>query len=347
MSEFQDLKEYIAKNYSEVTLILEEELLKIVNASELKLLHGKFLTDFWERKLEKRIIFAIYFDETIIQKFQFEELESNLNNKITEVLKTDNFIKVDEAFNIVDSKHQRFEIEDLINLSSRNIVVFVFGEEGIDLCVRGKHIYKINIFYDESNKAKYKKLYHISNIQACLKEYERYINEPGINQAFFASNTSVLRINPNPPKNILRNKPEVVLRDNLYSFLNKNTQHFFTKETELNNKRELDLYTEDEGKKYLIEIKWLGQCINDMETKLCNPLTDYAARDGVKQTLEYIKQLFEVENYIVQCGYLCVFDARDNKKEINYKNFDFIDDDLKPYYKNHFIKLDEIKLERI
>ncbi len=106
------------------------------------------------------------------------------------------------------------------------------------------------------------------------------------------------------------------------------------------------LYTEVEGKKYLIEVKWLGQAVNDDESDLTQKVTDYSAREGVTQTLEYIKHLFEEMSFNVHCGYLCVFDVREVKSPVNYQNFDFVTADLLPYFKKHFIKLEEIKLDR-
>lgn len=101
-----------------------------------------------------------------------------------------------------------------------------------------------------------------------------------------------------------------------------------------------------EGKKYLIEVKWLGQAVNDDETDLTQKVTDFSAREGVTQTLEYIKHLFEEMNFNIHCGYLCVFDAREIKKQVDYQNFNFVRADLLPYFKKHFIKLDEIALSR-
>jgi hypothetical protein len=128
--------------------------------------------------------------------------------------------------------------------------------------------------------------------------------------------------------------------------LNRNTQHTFSKENELNDKRELDMFTEVDGKKFLIEVKWLGQSINDDETDLAQKVTDVSARDGVTQTLEYIQHLFEKMRYNLHCGYLCVFDAREIKKPVNYKGFKFVSEELLPYYEKHFIKLNEIALTR-
>jgi hypothetical protein len=256
-------------------------------------------------------------------------------------------LEVDENFNLISQIDRDISANFLVEISNNGKIAFFLGENGIDIAARGEIIPRINIFYDDNDKLQYYKKYKISDLQACLKEYELYINKPGINEAFFANKVLIQGLRPiNPPLNTLINKPENTLRNNLKDYLNRNTQHDFTKEIELDNKRELDLYTEVDGKIYLIEVKWLGQTINDSNTGFSQRKTDVAAREGVTQTLEYIQHLIEKMRYNVHCGYLCVFDARDNKKAINYDGYNFIKNELLIYYKTHFQKLDEISLDR-
>jgi hypothetical protein len=347
MLDINELKKFIKENPEELQAILDSERLSILNAPELKILHGKYLTDFWKERPNKKLTYAFIFEETEIAKLLFDDIKNNLDLAITETLKTQRVIWVDNSFRVLLSAELEITHDFLIGESNKKNVVLFFGEEGIDVIVRGKMFPRINIFYDEADRIQFLKKHHISNLQACLKEYEIYIKEPGVNEAFFASRNLIVKIIPvNPPNNTLHNRPEKILRDNLISFLNRNTQHTFSKENELNNQRELDLYTEVEGKKYLIEVKWLGQSVNDNETALTQKVTDYSAKEGVIQTLEYIKHLFEEMNYNIHCGFLCVFDAREIKNPVNYREFSFVTDDLSPYFKKHFIKLDEIALSR-
>lgn len=347
MLDINELKKFIKENPEELQAILDSERSSILNAPELKILHGKYLTDFWKERPNKQLTYAFIFEETQIAELHFDNIKNNLGIAITETLKTHRVIRVDNSFTVLESFELEITHDFLIGESNKKNVVLFFGEEGIDVVVRGKIFPRINIFYDEADRIQFLKKHHISNLQTCLKEYEIYIKEPGINEAFFASKNLIVKIKPvNPPNNTLHNKPEKILRDNLISYLNRNTQHTFSKENELNNQRELDLYTEVEGKKYLIEVKWLGQSVNDNETDLTQKITDVSAREGVTQTLEYIKHLFEEMNYNIHCGYLCVFDAREVKNPVNYQGFGFVTADLSPYFKKHFIKLDEIALSR-
>jgi len=345
--DFSDIKSYIKENHCEVSLMIDSHRLEISNSPLIKILHGQHLVAFWKERPNKSINYIVYFEEKIKDELNLANIKDNLP-KITEALKTFNSIRVDENFNILDQEYILINEDKLIELSNQTKIVFFFGNEGIEMAVRGKIIDKVNFFYNEEHRLAFAKKFKITQLEDCLLEYERYIKEPGNNQGFFVSEKIIKDIKPvNPPRNILHNKPEKILRDNLLSFLNRNTQHTFSKETELNNQRELDLYAEVEGRKYLIEVKWLGQSINDSGTDLTQKITDYAAREGVTQTLEYIKELIENMSYNLHCGFLCVFDVREVKKSIDYRNFDFVTDDLKVYYSNHFKKLKEISLDKL
>jgi|GEM_PF-1700612 hypothetical protein len=348
MSDFSELKKYFEENPEALMAILDSDRQTLLNAPEVKMLHGKYFTDFWKERPNKKLTYVIFFNESLIPDLDFASIKNNLTGAVTETLKTHRIIQVDKSCSVISSSAVEITHELLLTMSNKGDIVFFFGEEGIDVVVKGKIFPRINVFYDESDRIQFLKKYHIANIQTCLKEYETFIKEPGINGVFFASKVLIAKIQAvDPPNNTLHNKPEKILRDNLISFLNRNTQHTFSKENELNDQRELDLYTEVEGKKYLIEVKWLGQTINDTENGFTQKVTDVSARDGVTQTLEYIKHLIEEMNYNVHCGYLCVFDARESKKKpINYDNFKFVHNELLPYFTKHFKKLDEILVER-
>lgn len=347
MIDFNELKIYIHTNHEELSALLDSQRLAIINAAEVKILHGKYLTEFWKERPNKNLTYVLAFNEALIKELNFDLIKNNLATIITEKLKTHRNIQVDCDFKVISYMEEEITHDLLIKLSDKKNVVFFFGEEGIDVAVRGKIFERINVFYDEADRIKYSKKFHISELQECLKEYEKFINEPGINEAFFASQAVINKLQlVNSPKNTLINKPENTLRNNLRVFLNRNTQHDFSRENELNNKRELDLYTEVEGRKYLIEVKWLGQTVNDTETGVTQRITDSSARDGVKQTLEYIQELIEKMNYNVHCGFLCVFDARETKNPVNYDAYKFVPNELMPYFTKHFIKLDEVAVQR-
>lgn len=340
-------KEQFRENSEEIQAFLDAEKQSILQSHKLKILHSVHLVKFWESRPNRKLTFAIFFKTDDIDELDFEKINEALSKEIPDALKHSQIIELSTEFAILNSLKEEPDDAMLAKLSKKGNVVFYFGEEGIDVAIMGEVFDRINIFYDEKTRMKFKKKYHINDLSNCLKEYERNIREPGVNQIFFASKKLVEQFKPiNPPKNTLHNKPESLLRDSLISFLNQNTQHHFSREVELNNKRELDLYTEVDTKKYLIEVKWLGQSINDDETGFNQAVSDGSARKGITQTLEYIKHLIEDMNYNLHVGYLCVFDARETVNPINYNGFNFIADELEPYYKNHFVKLNEVRLMR-
>lgn len=344
--DFKDLKAFVQNNPIEVMTLIEEERAKIRNAFQIKFIHLNIFTPFWKERTNKNIVFSIYFEESCIENLDFDKIKTNLPT-ITEALKTHNCLCVDSNLSIVESVSETLSPEKLIEISNNKKVVFFFGPEGIELAIRGAIIDRVNYFYNESDILTFAKKFTISDLEKCMLEYQKYIHEPGVNEVFFANQGLVDSLKPPKPlNNTLKNKPEKLLRDNLISFLNRSTQHTFTKENELNSQRELDLYTEAAGKKYLIEVKWLGQSINDTNNGFNAKVTDYSARNGVTQTLEYIQELIEKMNFNLHCGYLCVFDAREVKKAVNYDGYKFITADLKPYYNDHFKKLNEISLDR-
>lgn len=347
MLDIEAIRHFIKAQPEKVVELLDSERSLLLNSPELKILYYNYLWPYWEARVNKAITFAISINECFIERLNFDSIDSKLRNSITAELKIYKILRVDFLFDIVEMPLVRLNHDFLIDESNLGRIVFFFGENGVDLIIRGKIVEKINFFYDETDRQRYKEKYHIADLQKCMKDYEVYIHEPGVNQAFFASQAVVSKLIPdNPPNNILLNKPEGILRDNLISFLNRNTQHTFSKENELNNRRELDLYTEADGRKYLIEVKWLGQSINDDETNLTKRITDYAAREGVIQTLEYIQHLIKEMKYNVHCGFLCVFDVREEKCPIAYQEFNFIPTDLRLFFDQHFSKLDEIRLDR-
>ncbi len=78
------------------------------------------------------------------------------------------------------------------------------------------------------------------------------------------------------------------------------------------------------GELYFIEIKWLGVFINKAGTDLSATVYgEERAKDGVEQTLEYIGELLNSSEKSLRHGYLLIYDARDDKKEIDFKGYYF------------------------
>ncbi len=350
LAELAELRNFIESNKEELEIIYNADIKKISTSAELKILESKSFFPFWDSRINKTLHFLICFPEDCLDTISPTKVTDALDGHITEALKSDCIIHVNNNFEITQSKSETITNELIVQSSiiDRQIAIF-FSPEGIDFGLRGQIIKNINFFYNELDRDKYLKLYHISSLQECLKVYEDDINQPGLNEAFFES-SATLEHEKGRPKNLLVNSPENTMRNNLLEFLNRMTQHNFTKEIELSSQRELDLYTEVDGKQYLIEVKWMGTSVNRNHDGISSTnYSDADMRDGVIQTLEYIQELIEKLKFSLQCGFLCIFDARDDKQDIDYQDFKFVAEkpDLVPFYEQHFIKLDELKLDKV
>ncbi|MCK0069408.1 hypothetical protein [Kordiimonas laminariae] len=349
MSELDDVKKLFKAHKDDFALLADTERNEIANSFPLKKLVNIALPAFWGARVNQGTHFAFFLAEDELDKLALTEATTALDTCISESLKTHNCIYLAPDFSIVASKHLNLTRTLLESLSESGQIAIFFGETGIDIVVKGKFITNHNFFYNELDRAKYKRNFSMDQLPECLKEYERYINQPGVNEAFFCDR-SLKKTLSDCPKNLLKYQAEKTLRDNLLEFLNLNTQYTFLKEAELNNQRELDLYTEADGKHYILEVKWMGRSIKSDNSGVSSTnYTNATIRNGVIQTLEYIREVIKEMNHNLHCGLLCVFDVRDEKTEIDYDDFKFLDEqkDLKPYYDQHFKALNKINLDCI
>jgi len=331
--------------------IIRQERTDLLNVSEFKILYS-ILQQFWNDRPNKSSMFFICIKESEIPKLELETVKNNLYTNISDKLKASNKLTVNSKFEILNKDNiklrGRKKVNDyLINISKEGYCVFFFGPDGIDVYSKGINKIKFNIFYTTEDIQRYTEKYHIKEIDKIFERYQkRALSQQYVYSMFFAQKSALIQIDKKyVNRNILRNKPEQIMRDHLLDFLNEKTQHRFYKECELvASKRETDIYTEVDGELYLFEIKWLGRCISDCGTKINNLNTHACARNGVTQTLEYMKELIDNMDIVLKCGYLVVFDARDEKTPIDYQDFSFVEDHLKKYLKI-FSKIDDLLLE--
>lgn len=342
------LKEYIRESSTDVESL---ERNRVYNLPKLKILKAKNLDPFWLNRLNKNDLYIICFDSNVIDNLDFDLICENLESHITEELKTKNLVHVNEKFEILNSDIISGDFhKPLIDLSKPKRCAFFFGPKGIDTCIDGEIIDKLNYFYDVPSIKQYEERFHLGNIDNCFDFYQKQILPlPTVCRIFFADKSVIEKITPGTKNyQILRNKPEKDLHGHLLDFLNLHTQHDFYKEIELQvTKRETDIFTEWDGKKYLFEVKWLGQSINKNADGLSSPVTDSEARDGVTQTLEYVRELIKHLGDNLKYASLIVFDARENKKEINFKDFQFISDELRPYFRERFATVRKLDITNI
>ena len=260
-------------------------------------------------------------------------------SKLTKHIAITNFIEIDNYGNVVKTINLVGDTNDIrskICELSMSDYVFFFGEEGITRFVNGHPYEDVNIFYSRSDRMKYKEKKDISRIYEVIENYSsQYLTQQVNYMCLLADNATLRQIDSGYIKrNILKNKPEQFMRDQLCQYLTENMRYTFTTEPELGQtKKELDIYFDVSGELYFIEIKWLGVSINDEGTGLSTAYTDSRARDGVIQTLEYIGELLNTSEKSLRHGYLLIYDARDEKKEVDFKEYSFVKENLKAYLK--------------
>lgn len=337
-------------SYEEVSKIIESSKDETESNRNYQMLFRGVFQKFWDERINKQSYFCIYLKANLIDKMQFENLNNNLS-VINQQIGTANFIQIDNNGDIIKKEYKSFKTNEMKNELchlSLNCLVFFFGEQGITRYINGRSIEDGNIFYSREDRMKYYEKKDISQLDEVIKDYANKVVSQQVHyMCFFAENSSLKQICPSfVHRNILKNKPEHYMRDHLREYLKSSMRYTFTIEPELGqSKKELDIYFDVKGELYFIEIKWLGVSINDDGTGLSKPYTDYRAREGVTQSLEYIQELMNTTETSLRCGCLAIFDARDKKGKIDFQDYQFVNNELKPYMQ-YFKLLDIIPLNK-
>lgn len=337
-------------SYEEVSQIIQTQKDIVENDRNYQLLFRGFLHKLWDSRNNHEILFCIVIAPNDVAKLQFNVLKDNLERTIKSTAVA-NLIKIDNLGNLVEKKYLEGDTatikESLISISLKDYVFF-FGEEGITRFINGRAIDEKNIFYSRQDQMAYNKKKDITHINEVMDEYERRFVTQQVNyMAFFADNATLRQIDSKLiNRNILKNRPEHFMRDQLIIYLTEHMKYTFTREPELGqSKRELDIYFDVSGELYFIEIKWLGVSINDQGDGLSTEYKDSRARSGVTQTLQYIEELMNSTERGLRHGYLAIYDARDEKKDIDFQDYSFVNEELKKYMQNFSI-LKIISLEK-
>lgn len=298
----------------------------------------------------------IYYIITILNTNKSEDI--NLENiedcflGVKNELKKCTWIDLNTSLNLTSSKFYDFDsshknIErDIIDCSKNNNIVFFFGDDGVDCWISGVKEKNTNIFYSYKNREEYNKKDDLSKIEKVFQKYDQsHLSKKHNYCKFFVEKYILNKLN-SAYKNILINKPEEIMRNDLCDYLNIYVKGTFNVELQLDSERKVDIYTEYNNMYYIFEIKWLGKSINDNGDGVSTEYSHARARDGVKQTIDYIKEIIEKMDYRLKQGYLVVFDARDKKDDIDYQDYNNIEEDKKKYL-DYFIRIDALHLDNI
>lgn len=329
-------------------IILDQFKSSPLETEKIKIVISKYLNPLYEEIDNKNDTFILLLPQDQIKDITFDKNYSEFRNDILSILKCGyNKIIIDAQFNITSkssktypSSHEAFN--DYRNLSYTNYL-FYFGEK-LDTFFNGETEH-FNTFYCDADIQRYAEKYTIEELETVLKKYtDSCISQQNEYSRFFEHKSIIDKLINKDSYYVLKNKPEKFMRDHLRTYLNEKMQARFQIEVELPvSKRKLDLYTEVNGKFYFLEIKWLGVSISDDLTELGTSYSDSRARNGVTQTLQYIKELKESTTNNLQCGHLVIFDARKKKSKIDYKDFSFLPQELHKF-RIYFNIYDKISL---
>jgi len=338
-----DLDAYDLKTVHDILYSGQSEF---VNHPKVKIVKSTCFDKFW-LDLEIKKFFVIAISEEIISDIDLKVTTKNFATTMAENYSTNNYIELNKDFELEECKSIDINQKEMKKISLSKKVVFFFGELGIDIYVGGQEFDRINVFTDEVIQKSYSQKFSIHQLPECIKQYTIHVNTPGNRESFFVDKTQLnLIANVNGRKNILRLRPEDQLRNNLFSYLQTNMQHTWWKEDQLDSKKRLDLRTEANGLSVFLEVKWIGRSIHQNGRKITKGYSFKSLRDGVNQSLNYIKELNEDMNIKSPINYLCAFDAREEgkRKAIDWKNFSFIPPELQHYYDNNFSILPIIEI---
>lgn len=326
---------------------------KIVEYFQFDILRGQYIEKLWRAKGVSDDTYIIYINEDDLKEINFSIVDNSKKfiDNLCQILEGCNIVNINKELEVIDScKYSNGIINYCYDISKSKNCAFLMGRNGIKIFINGEMVLQNSLFIDDNDYEEYTKKKDISEIKVVFKKYKEDVENGKIDLSeFFVNNEKISKIDANlVTSNILRNRPEKYIKEHIKDFLSKNIRRTFNMNYDLKySNSQIDLYTEDNDF-YFITIKWLGSSLSDCGTKVDPPLSDYYARSGMIQTLEYIKELREIEGFserTLKKGYLIVFDARDIKNPIQYYTYENIDVELRKYM-DHFDILNEILLNK-
>ena len=139
----------------------------------------------------------------------------------------------------------------------------------------------------------------------------------------------------------LKNKPEEQMQISLHEFLKNRIRGVdVRREFNLNASKPVDLrvFWREANRAALIELKWLGQSLNN-DGEIGTEYTNSRANDGMKQIKEYIDLNNGDGPTVISKGYLVVIDAR--RKNISKNKIDVISKTNGFHYASEELNIDK------
>jgi hypothetical protein len=281
----------------------------------------------------------------VITKAEFELLPDDMDEKVTNLFQTSEFI---DHYNLVinhdlividcdddNPKGKNNDVRDFyMDLSkNNNVIIFLITSSGkVNYFVDGIDGGD-SIFYTKETEDSYSKKKKANEIETVLEEYRVHLTHRDTYEKFFIDHTMLNTLFENLSKKngdevqfkkdnicLLFNKPESRFRDDLFFYLKRNMQAIVNREDFQDDENRLDISVIDNYGTgiYLIEIKWIGKSISADGKSFGTEYKPTAAKikSWLIQTVGYIKQMTD-EHANIKKGFLAVFDARlsDSEKD--------------------------------
>jgi|GEM_PF-4115844 len=351
----EELRNLIAKsrtsirNKTSIDLTSSESFLRLLS-----------LVQSYGRKASQ--MFFIVIDEANLSQLVFDKISDNLESQLFAFLRTKNIIEVDNEFNIVDSAYERLTDSTsarrlFIEMSTKGKCILLISKLTPlpHYFIRGTEVGEAT-FFTEADYRKYQELRDINDYEIVINEFREELKKYHVYSNFFVPRSCLVALfskgGYHGKENILRNKPEDHLRNALKDYLTKNIKRTFNiyREPQMDSSsRRVDIISEDDfGNIYFFEIKWIGQSINDDNSRVSTRYDSERVIEGTEQTLQYIKEFLE-SNKNVSVGCLVVFDARQEK--INYEDIQEYQNavsEVKSKYKDYiqfYQKIDDLHID--
>lgn len=343
--------------------IIEQSKNEILNHPNFPILVDNYLNNFWLNRADKKEMFVFCISENDLLNIKLDKVVDALNSHITANLKTHSFLTLNSDFEIISSSALPYEgtqqgREYLVELSKKEICLFFFGEKGITKFIQGDEKGE-NIFLTSQDRLNHNEKFELEDIKNALIKYKnQHLTRQNNYIKFFESKKVLISIYGDPnyktQKNLLKNSPEKYFRDDLIDFLNENVKGTFNREMQLlSSKKPIDIHTESkkDGRLVFFEVKWLGVSKHKDKTEEGTSYIDKGANDraneGVTQTLEYIEEVILKMDRDLKCGYLLLFDARNNRQNIVYVDAKALPDNLQKFHSDKFDKIDDLVVDNI
>jgi hypothetical protein len=305
--------------------LAEEHIKKIKEHEDLSLVYIPFINNLilpiQSKMLQDKFI-TIYIDKELSNEMDYSDIDNKISKLVTSINLNYNTIEINKYIDILlqeyinDSECKR---EDLSKVSLKRILCR-FNKNDYTILINGMLIDNNSVFISQKERESYSKLYDMDDFEKLLEEYKSYLDKPANYTKFFVSKVVQDNIQYKKKYSLAVNNTEELLRDDLHQYMNSKLKHTVNRENLLESRKRLDLTTEDDGgQTYFIEIKWMGNCIDKSHSKPSKTIYANAEiKNGVSQTLEYIKELINYDYIILGKGYLVVFDLSHNQKEYEF-----------------------------